>query len=92
MKNQKFDRKGALSAGTFIVVIISLGIGLAFFTVIPDFVSTAVGALIDASDPVNNTAINNITATILNLVPFIVGALFIAYPLAFLALELRRVD
>ncbi len=89
---KKLDRKAALSAGTFIVVIISLGIGLAFFTVIPDFVSTAVDSLVDPADPVNATAIANITATIMNLVPFIVGALFIAYPLAFLAMELRRMD
>ncbi len=82
---KRFNRTAALSAGTFIVVIISLGIGLAFFTVIPEFVTTATDAL-----PV--TSIGNITATILNLVPFIIGAMFIAYPLAFLALELRRMD
>ncbi len=85
-KNMKrFNNNAALSAGVFIVVIISLGIGLAFFTVIPDFVASAVTAL-------PATSICNITATIMNLVPFVVGALFIAYPLAFLATELRRMD
>ncbi len=82
---KRFNRTAALSAGVFIVVIISVGIGLAFFTVIPDFVATAVAAL-------PSTSIGNITATIMNLVPFIVGALFIAYPLAFLATELKRMD
>ncbi len=82
---KRFNHRAALSAGTFIVVIISLGIGLAFFTVIPEFVATAVAGL-------PSTSIGNVTGTIINLVPFIVGALFIAYPLAFLALELRRID
>ncbi len=82
---KRFNHRAALSAGTFIVVIISLGIGLAFFTVIPEVVTTAVAGL-------PSTSIGNITGTIINLVPFIVGALFIAYPLAFLALELRKVD
>ncbi len=89
---KRFTNSAALSAGIFIVVIISLGIGLAFFTVIPDFVATAVDALVDPADPVNATSIANITATIMNLVPCVVGALFIAYPLAFLATELRRMD
>ncbi len=82
---KRFNHNAALSAGVFIVVIISVGIGLAFFTVIPDFVTTATDAL-------PATSIGNITATILNLVPFIIGALFIAYPLAFLATELKRMD
>ncbi len=82
---KRFNNNAALSAGIFIVVIISLGIGLAFFTVIPDFVASAVTAL-------PATSIGNITATIMNLVPFVVVALFIAYPLAFLAKELRTMD
>ncbi len=82
---KRFNHNAQLSAGVFIVVIISVGIGLAFFTVIPDFVTTA-------TDSLPATDIGNITATILNLVPFVIGALFIAYPLAFLAVELKRMD
>ncbi len=82
---KKFNNRAALNAGVFIVVIISLGIGLAFFTIIPDFITTA-------TDSLPATTIGNITATILNLVPFVVGSLFIAFPLAFLVLELRAVS
>ncbi len=77
------DNVAALSAGTFIVVIISIGIGMAFFTVLPGFVADATAAL-------PATTIGNTTGTILNLVPFVVGALFIVYPLVFLATELKR--
>lgn len=85
LRGLRKDRTAALSAGTFIVVIISLAIGMAFFTVVPAFVTTAVAEL-------PATTIGNNTATILNLVPFVLGALFIAYPLVFLAVELRRAD
>ncbi len=83
MKKLSEDEKAALNAGTFIVVIISIGIGMAFFTILPGFVTEATGAL-------PATAIGNVTATILNLVPFVVGTLFIVYPLVFLATELKR--
>ncbi len=77
------DTSGKLTAGVFIMVIISIGIGMAFFTILPGFVTEATGAL-------PATAIGNVTATILNLVPFVVGTLFIVYPLVFLATGLKQ--
>lgn len=83
MKKLSEDKKAGLSAGVFIMVIISIGIGMAFFTILPGFVT-------EATDALPATAIGNTTATILNLVPFVVGTLFIVYPLVFLATGLKQ--
>ncbi len=80
MRSLRGNRTAALSAGAFITVIISIVIGLAFFVIVPGFVVSAVD---------NLSATDTTTATILNLIPFVLGALFIAYPVSWLVKELR---
>ncbi len=74
---------GALSAGTFIVVIISVVLGLAFFTIMPSFITDAVAAL----DATNDSA----AITMLQLLPFVVASLFIAFAVLYLIKEFKDI-
>ncbi len=72
---------GALSAGTFILVIISIVLGLAFFTILPAFTTTAIAAL--------NATTDAAAITMLELIPFVVAALFIAFAVLYLIKEFK---
>lgn len=74
---------GKLSTGTFLVVIISLILGLAFYVAMPPFIDDAVAAL----DATNDSS----AITMLRLLPFIVASLFVAFAVLYLIAEFKAV-
>ncbi len=74
---------GKLSAGTFIVVIISVVLGLAFFVIMPGFIDDAVAAL----DATNDSS----AITMLQLLPFVVASLFVAFAVLYLISEFKNI-